>query len=30
MKNIAKHLAGIPVESKYSFDKLRATPEEIE
>jgi len=29
-KNIAKRLAGIPVESKYSFDKLGATPEGIE
>ena len=29
-KNIAKRLAGIPVESKYSFDRLGATPEGIE
>jgi len=29
-KNIAKRLAGIPVENKYSFDRLGATPEGIE
>jgi regulation of enolase protein 1 (concanavalin A-like superfamily) len=25
-KNIAKRLAGIPIESKYSFGRLGATP----
>jgi hypothetical protein len=25
-KNIAKRLAGIPVEEKYSFDRLGVTP----
>ncbi len=29
-KNIAKRLAGIPVEGKYSFDRLGVTPEGIE
>lgn len=27
IKNIAKHLAIIPVEGKYSFDRLEVTPE---
>jgi len=29
-KNIAKRLAGIPVEGKYSFDRLGVTPDRIE
>jgi len=29
-KNIAKRLAGIPVEGKYAFDRLGVTPEGIE
>jgi hypothetical protein len=29
-KKLAKHLAGIPIESKYSFGRLGATPKGIE